>query len=631
MELKDKIEKLPTNSGVYIFKDKLGRIIYIGKAKNLRNRVRSYFQAPGKDINPKIAWLRNSITDMDYIIVNSPVEALILESTLIRRHKPYFNAQRKDDKRYPYIEITQYETYPRMRVVRRPENRRSRYFGPYTSSLSMRRTFRLVQKAFMVRTCKYDIANPLSRPCLDFHINLCPAPCTRYISEEDYGKQVKRACSFLEGKSGEILKFLREDLEEASLNMEYEKCIRMRDLILSIEHISEKRQVVTKPGEDMDFIGISSGEKTFALFILQVRDGRLLGGHKHIMETPLETDNRTILGRFISSHYREGFFIPPILYLPEEPEDKEELEEWLSGLRKKKVTLKVPEKGDRKEILDMAVSNAADHLEMRTRIAVRSLERHKEELEHLREILGMKEIPHRIEGFDISNISGKMATASMVVFLEGEAHTDHYRRFRIRSGEEPDDFAMMHEALTRRFKNLKLGEMESFREKPDLIVIDGGKGQLSSVMQAVEEQEISGIPIISLAKREEEIYLPEESEPIKVDKESPGLRLIRSLRDEAHRFAVSYHRKLRLKKMEISVLDSVPGIGNKRKETLLKNFDSIEDIKNASLYDLEQLPGFSRKAAEEVLRYLSAGEQTGEQTSEHTGENAGEVSTPDSP
>ena len=604
MDLKEQIAKLPTASGVYIFKDKPGRVIYIGKAKNLRNRVRSYFQAPGKDITPKIAWLRNSIADLDYIVVNSPVEALILESTLIKRHKPYFNAQRKDDKRFPYIEITLHEDFPRMRIVRRPENRRSRYFGPFTSSMSMRRTFKLVQKAFMIRTCKYDITKPLPRPCLDYHINLCTAPCVRYLSKEDYGKLVDRACRFLEGKSEEVLKFLRKDLEIYSGNLEFEKCIKLRDLIQSIEHVSEKRQVVTKPGEDMDFIGISMGEKMAGIFVLQVRDGRLLGRHKHIIEMPLKINVSTLLSHFISQYYREGFFISPVLFVPEEPDDKETLEEWLSTLRKRKVTLKIPERGDKKQILDMAVSNALEHLNMRTRIIQRNMERHREELEHLKEILKLKEIPHRIEGYDISNISGKMATASMVVFQEGEPYSGHYRRFRIKSKDEPDDFTMMHEALTRRFKNLKLAEMESFKEKPDLMLIDGGKGQLSAVMEAYKEQEISGIPVISLAKREEEIFLPGISEPLKYDSESPGLRLLRSVRDEAHRFAVSYHRTLRKKQMEVSILDGIPGIGKKRKETLLKHFDSIEDIKKSTLYELQELPGFSRKAAESVLRYL---------------------------
>lgn len=605
-DLIEKLSKLPQKSGVYIFKDNLGRVIYVGKAVNLRNRVRSYFQSPDKDDNPKLRWLRNSIADLDYTVVNSPVEALILESAQIKRYRPYFNVQRKDDKRYPFLEITIHEEFPRIRIVRHADNRKSRYFGPFTSSLSMRRTFKLVQKAFMLRTCKYDLKKPLPRPCLDYHLNLCPAPCVGYISQEDYGKLVERTRRFLEGRTGELLKYLRDQLEEYSASLQFEKCVTLRDLIQSVEHVTSRQQAMTRPGEDMDFIGLARAEGLAGISMLEVRDGRLLNQQKHLMELPLNQDDGSLLNQYVAQQYREGFFIPPAIFVPVEIEERSQLEEWLSGLRGRKVEIRIPERGEKKELLNIAISNAKEFINLKVNLIAANRERHKEELETLRDILGLQDIPRRIEGYDISNISGKMAVASMVVFREGEPLSEHYRRFRIGSKDEPDDFAMMHEALTRRFKNLKLAELESFREKPDLILIDGGKGQLSSVMEAAREQDIDGIPIISLAKREEEIFLPGKSDPLPVDKKSPGLNLLRRVRDESHRFALAYHRKLREKKMEITILDGIPGVAKKRKETLLRHFETIEDIKKASLYDLEQLPGFNRRVAEKILKYLGS-------------------------
>lgn len=606
MDINDKIKNLPTKSGVYLFKDDLGRIIYIGKANNLRSRVRSYFQSPGTDISPKILWLRNQISDLDYIIVNSPIEALILEANLIRRYKPYFNAQRKDDKRYPLIEITVYEDYPRMRIVRHANNKKSRYFGPYTNSRAMRKTFKLIQKTFKIRTCKYDLEKPLSRPCLDYHINLCPSPCVGYIDNLRYNKLVTRASQFLDGKTRELLRSLRNEMEECSLKLEFEKCAILRDLMKSIQIATDRQQVVTKPGEDMDFIGICRENDMAGISLLEIRDGKILNQKKFIIAIPLEEEISSLLRGFIIQAYREGFFIPPDVYLQERPEDQEEIEDFISGMRGGRVHIRIPLRGDKKKIMDIAVTNARLHLQMKTSMAKRNMEKHKEELDHLQSILSLNNIPHRIEGFDISNISGKMAVASMVVFGDGEPLSEHYRRFKIKGGDEPDDFSMMNEALTRRFKNLKLGELESFREKPDLILIDGGKGQLSAVLKAARDMDIEGIPIISLAKRDEEVYLPGMKEPLPVEKDSPGLKLLRQVRDEAHRFAVSYHRKLRSKKMEVSILDGIPGVARKRKETLLQHFDSIEDIGNATLYELQELPGFNRKVAEQVLRYLGS-------------------------
>ncbi|MCE1246607.1 MAG: excinuclease ABC subunit UvrC [Firmicutes bacterium] len=609
MDMKEKIAKAPVLSGVYIFKDDLGRIIYIGKANNLRNRLRSYFQNPPRDFSHKTTKLRKTIADLDYIVVNSQLEALILEANLIKKHRPYFNIRMKDDKRYPLIELTTYEAYPRMRIVRKAENKKSRYFGPYTNTRSMRQAFKLVQKLFKIRTCKYDLDKPLPRPCLDYHIGLCPAPCTRYETIEEYTGRVKKASQLLDGRCRDVISLLKKELETYAENLEFEKCIPIREALVSLEHVCDKQQVVTKAGEDMDFIGIHREDEIAAIALLEVRDGIILNQQRYMMDIPMEENSSVIINNFILQHYKEGFFIPHNIYLPSEIEHVEELETWISSMRGRPVEMRIPERGEKKNLLDMANANAFEYLQMFTTLDRRNLEKHKQELEHLRDLLGLADVPHRIEGYDISNIGGKMATASMVVFQNGEPHKDHYRRFRIETKDEPDDFAMMREALTRRFRNLKLGELESFRETPDLILIDGGKGQLSSAVTAAESEEADNLNIISIAKKEEEIYLPGRSEPLETSPDSPGLNLLRRVRDEAHRFAVSYHRKLRAKKMEISVLDSIPGIAKGRKETLLQSFDSIEDIKNASLFELEQLPGFNRQVAERVLRYLGSSEK----------------------
>jgi excinuclease ABC subunit C len=604
MDLIDKLKNLPQKSGVYIFRDELGRIIYIGKANNLRNRVRQYFQNSRERNDPRRGRLCNAIKDLEYIIVNTPKEALILEANLIKRHRPFFNIRMKDDKRYPCIEITMEEEFPRIRIVRKLTNRNSRYFGPYTNSRAMRRTFKFIQKAFKIRTCSYDLNNPLKRSCLDHHINLCPAPCTGNVSNTDYLDQVRRACRFLDGKSGDLSRELSDDLQKCSENLEFEKCAVLRDLIRDIEYVSSRRPVVTSVGDDADFIGFAREENQVAVDLLQVRDGKILGKLQFIMEIPMDIDDGEVIGQFIQQHYQPGFFIPFQIFVPVLPEDEADLTDWLSEIRGKKVSIRKPVKGERKEVLDLAMINAAEHLDVERKVSRNRLEKNIKALEDLKKILSLPEIPHRIEGYDISNIGGSLATASMVVFTDGEADNSNYRHFRIKHDKGPDDFAMIRETLARRFRNLKLAELDSFREKPDVIMIDGGKGQLSAALEAAGEEGIDDIRIISLAKKEEEIFVPGCSQPLETNPDSPGMKLLRTLRDEAHRFAVRYHRKLREKNMEISILDSIPGISRKRKEILLEKFDSIDAIAEASLYELEELPGFNRKVAENVLRFL---------------------------
>jgi excinuclease ABC subunit C len=616
MNLEDKIKNLPTQSGVYLFRDDLGRVIYVGKATSLRERVRQYFQA-SSDVSPRLLWLRQSIRDLDYILVNSPVEALVLEANLIKRHRPFFNIRMKDDKRYPAIEITVYEDYPRMRIVRKTENKKSRYFGPYTSSLSMRRVFKLIQKAFRVRTCKYDLDKSLDRPCLDYHIGLCPAPCARYVTVDEYRAAVQKACRFLDGRAEEIVRSLVGEIDKCSENLEFEKCIHLRELLESVKHVTASQPMVTTPGDDSDFIGLARDGALAAVIVFQVRDGKVLGRHQHALEIPLDDPDGAIIQRFIQQYYKPGFFIPQEIFSSALPENTDEIESWLSSVTGRKVSIHQPQRGDRKKMTELASANAREYLDVRQKSDGEPYEKNgkigKDEktragLEDLKEMLSLSEIPRRIEGFDVSNISGTLAVASMVVFLDGEPHKSHYRRFKIRGVEGADDYAMIKEAVSRRLANLKLGELESFRDRPNLILIDGGKGQLSAALEAVKETGLDGLSVISLAKREEEVFAPGLHEPLPVEPDSPGLRILQMVRDEAHLFAVSYHRKLRSQKIEVSILDSIQGISKKRKETLLSKFDSIDDIREASLYDLQELPGFNRKVAENVLKFLGTGQ-----------------------
>jgi excinuclease ABC subunit C len=604
MDIQDKLERLPPDSGVYLFRDEYGRIIYVGKAASLRSRVRQYFHEQDRGESPLRLWLRQSIRDVDYILVNSPVEALVLEANLIKRHRPFFNVQMKDDKRYPCLELTIYEAYPRMRVVRKTGNKKSRYFGPFTDARAMRRVFKLVQRAFRIRTCKYDIDKPLARPCLDFHIGLCDAPCTRSISAGAYADAVLSACRFLDGRSGEIMASLGRDLEKCSSGLQFEKCARIRDLMASIDHVTGSRHVVTSPGDDGDFIGVATEGRQASVALLQVRDGKVLGQQRYNLETPLESGEEEILFRFIQQYYRPGFYIPPLICTQPEPAERDHLKEWLCSLAERRVELRNPRRGGRKELTMIAAMNAADNLKAASRTGEEKTRRNAAALESLQGILNLPHPPRRIEGFDISNISGVMSAASMVVFVEGEPLSGHYRRFKIMAEGGPDDFGMIREAVARRLRNLKVGGLESFRERPDLILIDGGKGQLSAALSAAVEEGLADIPIASLAKEREEIFVPGIGEPLPAGLDSPGLMLLQRVRDEAHRFALSYHRQMRSAGIQVSILDEIPGISKKRKETLLQSFDSIDSIRKATLYELQELPGFNRKVAESVLRFL---------------------------
>ena len=573
-------DNLPKKPGVYIMKNAEGEIIYIGKAKNLLNRVRSYFRE--KLDRPKTQILMSHFDSLEYIITNSEKEALILEANLIKKHHPRYNIQLKDDKRYPYVKITN-EKFPRL-VITRNITKNGVYYGPFTDVGSVKRTVKFLKALFKIRTCRN-----MDGPCLNSQIDLCYAPCNGNITEEEYSEIINKIDLFFQGKYSVIVKNLKKEMSEAASNEEYEKAAVLRDQIQSIEEIMEKQFVDLADDDlDQDVIAMALGENNIVVVIMPIRNGKIIGRDDFLMSGSEHDSNSEILSAFIQQYYGYNRHVPKQILLAEDVEDKELLEEWLSDLRGNKVHIKVPQKGVKLRLVKMAQKNAE--------IIIHQKKKLENSLIELKKYLKLEKVPHVIEGYDISNISGKFAVGSKVSFKDAKPNKKMYKQFRIET-PGPNDFAMMKELLTRR---LKLIESDP---EPDLIVIDGGKGQLGMACEVLEELDLTHIPIIGLAKEFEEIYLPNSSRPIIIPKNNRALHLLQQVRDESHRFAITYHRKLRSKNISQSSLDDIKGIGKKRKVNLLKEFGSIENIKNASVEELANVEGMSKNSAQNVFDY----------------------------
>ena len=573
-------ESLPKKPGVYIMKNADGEIIYIGKAKNLLNRVRSYFRE--KLDRPKTQILMSHFDSLEYIITNSEKEALILEANLIKKHHPRYNIQLKDDKRYPYVKITN-EKFPRL-VITRNITKNGLFYGPFTDVGSVRRTVKFLKALFKIRTCPH-----MDGPCLNAQIDLCYAPCTGNISEEEYGEIINKIDLFFQGKYSVIVKNLKKEMREAAQNEEYEKAAVLRDQIASIEEIMEKQFVdLVDDDLDQDVIAIAKGEMDIVVIIMPVRNGKITGRDDFLMKGSEDDSSSEILFSFIQQYYGYNRHVPKQILLAEEIDDSELLEEWLGDLRGNRVYIKVPQKGVKLRLVKMAEKNAEIIQHQRKKL--------ENSLIELKKYLKLEKIPRIIEGYDISNISGKFAVGSKVSFKDAKPDKKMYKQFRMET-PGPNDFAMMKELLTRR---LKLIETDP---EPDLIVIDGGKGQLGMACDVLEELDLTHIPIIGLAKEFEEIYLPNSKRPVIIPKNNRALHLLQQVRDESHRFAITYHRKLRSKNISQSSLDDIKGIGKKRKINLLKEFGSIENIKNASVEELSNVESMSRNAAQNVYDY----------------------------
>lgn len=573
-------ENLPKKPGVYIMRDANDEIIYIGKAKNLINRVRSYFRE--KLDRPKTQILMSHFDSLEYIVTNSEKEALILEATLIKKHRPRYNVQLKDDKRYPYVKITN-EKYPRL-IITRNITKNGIYYGPFTDVTSVKKTVKFLKSLFKIRTCRN-----MDGPCLNSQIDLCYAPCSGEISKEEYDEIINKIDLFFQGKYSVIVKNLKKEMAEAAENEQFEKAAVLRDQITSIEEIMEKQFVdLVDDDLDQDVIAIAPNDNEVVVIIMPIRNGKIVGRDDFLMSGSQYESNSEILFAFIQQYYGFNRHIPKQILLNEPIDDTELLEEWLSDLRGNKVYIKVPMKGVKLRLVNMAQKNAE--------IIKHQKKAMENSLIELKKYLKLDKLPRIIEGYDISNISGKFAVGSKVSFKDVKPNKKKYKRFKIET-PGPNDFAMMKELLTRRLK------MIDTDEEPDLIVIDGGKGQLSMACEVLDELNLAHIPIIGLAKEFEEIYIPNSKRPIIIPKNNKALHLLQQVRDESHRFAITYHRKLRSDNISESSLDDIPGIGKKRKINILKEFGTMDKVKNASVEELAKIKGMNEKVATNVYEY----------------------------
>lgn len=603
--LKDKLDLLPEQPGVYIYKDDKGQILYIGKAISLRQRVRSYFQT-GADHASKVRALVEKIADLETIITNTEVDALILESNLIKQHQPWFNIRIKDDKHYPYLKLTMRETFPRLLIARRIQRDGSKYFGPYPTGFAMRETVRLIRRIFPLRTCKQPLTGePVGRPCLNQHIKRCLGPCTGKISREQYLEVVHAVDMLLSGRHETLVKHLTERMQTAATALQFEQAAELRDQLAAIERMLEKQKMISAGLEDRDIIALARGVEETCVSIFMMREGHIIGRENYFLTGTEESSRGEILTGFLKQHYASNPFVPSEIILAAElpANDAELVGEWLSKQRGSKVYLTVPKRGDKKQLVEMAATNAEAALDERLAYNIRQGELLESALAELALHLNLPEPPRRIECYDISNISGAQAVGSMVVMLDGEPARSEYRRFRIRGLDGPDDYAMMQQVLRRRFRRVQMDD-DSFADLPSLIIIDGGKGQLSAALQVLHELGFNKIPTIALAEAEEHIFLPGRSEALVLPRQSQSLYLVQRIRNEAHRVALGYHRQLRAREQVTSWLEGCPGIGPARRKALLEHFGSLNKIKQASESELAKVTGISTKTAADLYRYM---------------------------
>ena len=614
------LKNLPSKPGVYLMKNSLGEVIYVGKAKILKNRVKSYFQN-SKNHSEKVRVMVKHIAEFEYIVTDSEMEALILECNLIKKYSPRYNILLKDDKFYPFIKITVNDDFPRVFVTRNYSKDGSKYFGPYTNGTAVYETINLINKIFPLRTCKLLIkeGGETVRPCLNYHIKKCFGPCGGYISKEEYGKMINDVIDILSGKDTTVLKVLQSEMEEASMNLEFEKAADLRDKILAIKAIVEKQKIFKTMEGDEDFINIYKDEKDSCVQVFFSREGKILGREHFIFENTAEDSIEEILEEFITSFYGGTAKVPRTIYVPA-ISNVELVEEYLTIKRGAKVWIKVPQKGQKREMLEMVKNNAQITLEKFKDKYLIDKEINKIALEELQELLDLEIWPSRIEAYDISNIQGVDSVGSMIVFEEGRSKNSDYRRFRIKTAKGANDYDSMREILTRRFSH-GLEEVKAIQESklqfsagkfsnfPDLIMMDGGKGQINIALEVLRDLNIN-IPVCGLVKDDKHatrgiIYNNEE---LIINRSSNLMQLIRRIQDEVHRFAITYHRSLRDKRTLHSVLDDIPNVGEKRRRALLMKFGSVDNIKSATLEQLLETPSINNKAAESIYQYFNGNE-----------------------
>ncbi|MBI2844061.1 MAG: excinuclease ABC subunit UvrC [Armatimonadetes bacterium] len=606
MTLTEKLSMLPAGPGCYMMKDALGNVIYVGKAVSLKNRVRSYFQRLGKDVSGKVYRLVREIADIEWIATDSELEALILESNLIKKHRPHYNVRLKDDKSYPYICVTMTDRFPRpifLRKVKGDFKDGNRYFGPYTDADAVRGTLRLIRRVFKVPCGYKDPTQSKGRACLYHHIGQCLGPCTGAVTEEEYRQVIRDVTTFLEGRQEKLLKELQTQMEDASEKLLFEKAARLRDQAHSIQRLIERQKVVSGALTDQDIVALVTDNGNAVAQLFFIRGGKLIGQEHFLLDGVSSDDLCGGIEEFIKQYYQSAAYVPREILLQCDLDEIEIIESWLKQKRGTKVEIHRPVRGEKRHLVEMAEKNAEIVLDQLRR-KVEADEAHvRAELSELQTALGLPRLPRRIECYDISNIMGTEAVGSLVVFEDGKPKKSDYRRFKIKYTEgRPDDYAMMREVLARRLTG-SLRRTEKFAELPDLIMVDGGRGQLNVALEVLDALG-EGVPVIGLAKEFEEVYTVDKENPLALPRNSAALFALQRVRDEAHRFAVEYHRKLRAKRMMRSILSEVPGIGKKRRSALLKHFGSLKRIREASVEDIEQAPTITRPAAEAVYAYL---------------------------
>lgn len=616
-KLRKQLAALPARPGVYIMRNAAGEVIYVGKAARLRDRVRSYFGAP-HGLEPKTRALREQVDDFEYIVVSSPAEALLLEAALIKRHQPFFNIRLKDDKRYPYLKIDVQNPWPRVSITRRIENDGARYFGPYASAGSVRATLDLTKKLFPWRSCTKEITGRDPRPCLDYYIKRCIAPCTAYCTKEEYDEVIQQVILFLEGKADDVLRRLRKQMDDAAERLEFERAAQLRDQIRAIERTVERQHVATTRNEDADIFGLARDGDDACVQVFFIRGTQMIGRDSFMLAGVRDEPDATVLANFLLQYYEGAQYIPRLVAVPAQPEDRESIEELLTGKRGSRVEIRIPARGEKRRLVDLAAENAREALAVARVRWLADSSKTELALEQLREELSLPEIPRRIECYDNSNIQGTSPVSSMVVFIDGRPAPNQYRRFRVKTVQGANDFATMQEVLRRRFgRHARTAETAAADntpgadaasadawDLPDLVIVDGGKGQLSAALEVMHELGVHHIPVVGLAKRHEEIFVPDDDEPIVLPRGSEALFLVQRIRDEAHRFAITFHRQVRGKSSIQSALDTIPGIGPKRKKALLKKFGSVKAIREADVDEIAATVGFTRALAERVKAQL---------------------------
>ena len=624
-ELRAQVAAVPAKPGVYTFRGGDGGVIYVGKAANLKSRVRSYFGSP-RSLEGKTRVLASRIASVEYVTTRSEQDALHLEATLVKRHQPFFNVRLKDDKHYPYLKIDVDSPWPRVTITRRVQKDGARYFGPYASAKSVRTSLDLVKKLFPWRSCDKEITGDDPRPCLDYYIKRCIAPCTSYCSEEEYRSVIDQTILFLEGRGGQLASDLRREMSEAAEAMEFERAARLRDQLAAVEKVTEQQLTADVQASEIDAFGMAVDGDEAVVQVLFIRGQKMTGSDHFALAGVRDEAPADVLSSFLRQYYEGAVQVPKLVLVPEEIGEAELVADWLAERRGGRVELRRPQRGERRRLIEMAEENASEALQMRRVQWMADRQRTDAALEELEEALSLPRRPERIECYDISNTQSDSTVASMVVFIGGRPVSNEYRRFQIKAvapdGAGPNDFASMAEVIGRRFKRLSEArrerresgadpaaepteeEREGWGAVPDLVIVDGGRGQVSAAADVMRNAAVDDIPLVGLAKREELLFQVDSAEPVRLDRRSQGMYLVQRIRDEAHRFAISYHRRVRARRASQSPLDRIAGIGPARKKALLRKFGSLKAIREAEAADIAATPGLTLQLAETLKREL---------------------------